>query len=99
MPEFDDQELELKFSVPDEPNVRQLLSYDSLTEIGAGDLDIYLRMWRGAKALIDEWECPHVEPDTDLEEITSEQAVDVIKYVGSQIWLFRQSLKNVPKNS
>ena len=97
--EFKDQELETSFSVPEKPTVRQVLRYDSLVELGGIGEYGYERMWRGVEVFAEDWESPHVKPDDDLDNVESSEAIDVIKWAGLAVWSYRQSLKDLPKNS
>jgi hypothetical protein len=97
--EFENQELKTKFSVPDSPTVRQVLQYDSLVELQSfGSDNTYERLWRGISAMVTEWESEHVQIKDDLDTVTGEDAVNVIKWAGLSVFSYRQSLKDVEKN-
>jgi hypothetical protein len=97
--QFDNQELKTKFSVPDNPTVRQVLQYDSLVELQSfGSDNTYERLWNGIGALVSEWESEYVQIKDNLDSITGQEAIDVIKWAALSVFSFRQSLKEVEKN-
>lgn len=95
--EFVHEELETRFTVPERPTVRQQLLYKG--EIGfAMNAEMYLKTWRGAKLLIQDWECPHLSLDDDINEIDSPSAAKVIQWAGMQVWRYILDLEDIPKN-
>ena len=108
--EFKSEELQVRFTVPDHPTYRQLLAYD-----GARDQQdtFYEKLWEGARAIIEEWECgfdAEIEKDTegkkkrlldvDLDEHPiKDRALTVIKWAGYRCHSWRFSLDELPKNS
>ena len=95
--DFENQELETSFSVPDEPTVRQRLRYDSAVEL-FGEFDLYERLWNGVRALGGDWESPHVQLDQDMNDAASDDAINVIKWAGIVLFSHMQAEKEIPKN-
>jgi len=99
MPTFENEELVCSFSIPDKPTIRQILRYDSVVELNGFAGDTYERLWNGVKHIVSDWKCPHVDPRADLDDVTSLDAMRVIKWSGLIVWTFVDDLKHVPKNS
>lgn len=109
--EFKHETLEARFTVPDHPTVREILKYDSERdrEFGA-DIGFYERVWRAAKTLIQEWECPYFElypvPKNENEEeiidildsTATGKVVDVIRWAGLAVFSYRVQLDELGKN-
>lgn len=87
------------FTVPTRPTVRQQLAYLGGAAVLPG-ADLFIRLWEGAKALIDDWECKDL-PDineVDLDEIEDPAATAVIVWVGMRVSKHMNKLDEVPKN-
>ena len=97
--DFENQELKTSFSVPESPTVRQVLRYDSLVELGGIGEYGFERLWHGVKVMAENWKSPHIQPDDDIEMAATNEAIDVIKWAGLSVFSYRQSLKELPKNS
>lgn len=95
---FDDG-LGVSFTVPERPTVYQMLLYDGA--LGAtGGADVFVRLWRGALAVLTEWECNSIpEPHNfDLSASTDMQAVEVIQFVGLAVGAHMRAARSLPKN-
>lgn len=95
--EFKNEDLKVRFTVPDKPNVRQQLQYWGAVA-SLGEEDLFLALWRGAKTLIQEWHCETMKKlDEDLDKTTELKQTEVIMWVGMRVREFVISLENVPK--
>ena len=89
----------IRFTVPDEPNVFQLVDYDSRRYEMPG-MPSAVILWEMAKALIEEWECEALpDKDADLKEVTDSRAAYVVERVGVDVADYRRGLDKIPKNS
>ena len=96
--EFVNEKPPVRFTIPDEPTVRQQLAWQAAnTSLRGGD-NYLERAWRAAGALIDEWECEIVAPGDDLDEITNPKATQVIIFVVNETLAHMLALDEVPKN-
>lgn len=95
---FDRAVPDAHFSLPAHPTVKQQIDYASITESNRDEVLIYERLWKAAQRLILEWDCS-VLPDrkVDITKITSPQAAEVIKWVGTETWSHIQNLEKIPK--
>ena len=100
MKTFENEELGLRFTVPEHPTVRQQLQWRAST--GSGEIDdIYLRLWRGVRKLIGEWECEAV-PDPaalNIDEVTNPTVTRIVAWACEQTNLHMTGLEDVPGNS
>ncbi len=99
--EYVNENLGVKFTLPDEVTVRQQLAYRGRV-FAAGLLteDIYLRYWSGFLALYDSWECKLL-PDPkglDVDSATDPGIADLIFWVGNRTAQHMLNLEELPKN-
>lgn len=98
--EFTKEKPECKFALPDNPTVRQQLTYFSLS--ATADNEKFLEQsWQGAKAVIlpASWKCKVIpDLDVDLDTLTDPQATEVILWVGMEVRKFMNELERLPKN-
>jgi len=98
MAHFENTELKVSFDLPDNPNVLDILTYDSKRWENYGDRAIVI-LWECIKPLISDWNC-EVLPDKDanlskVKSLAAALAVEWSAFRGSE---WRTSLDNVPKN-
>jgi len=101
MAEFTNDDLGLRFTLPDNPTVGQQLRYRGrVFATGYFTEDVYLRMWLGFLGLYGEWECESVpDPKTvDLETETNPAVADIVQFVGNVTARHMNTLETVPKN-
>lgn len=98
--EIANDELQVRFTVPDHPTRRQVLAYDSVRDLGRG-LPVYERLWDAARAIIEpgSWECDAIQPADDLDQASDTRAIEIIKWVGLTVMGWRKGLDELPKNS
>jgi len=94
---FENQELETSFEIPDVPNVRLRLRYDSAVTMFM-EFDLYERLWNGVRAVAQEWKSAHIELDGDLEKLDKYEQAEVVKWAGLELWSVFRNLKTTPKN-
>lgn len=86
------------FTIPDTLTVRQQLRYSG-TVILYDVHDNLIRLWDGAKMLIEDWEC-EVIPDyeaLDIEKETDPEIARIVAQVGLFAWGHMESLKGIEK--
>jgi hypothetical protein len=97
--EFKRENPAARFTVPDRPTVRQQLEYYSMAS-GTTQASALLRLWEGAQALIQEWECEAMPLyKADLDEVTDPAMTDLIVWASLAVQRHMNSLDNLPKNS
>ena len=99
MAEFNHPEHEARFTLPDEPTIRQRLLYDGVVLRGFGN-EMIVRLWEAARLVIEDWECEGVPLDIDLNTAGDEKVVTVIEWAGLAVFSWREALKaeRLPKN-
>lgn len=101
MAKFENDELGVRFTLPDNPTVGQQLRYRGrVFATGYFTEDVYLRMWLGFLGLYSDWESESV-PDpkaVDLETETDPAVADVVQWVGNVTARHMNTLEAVPKN-
>lgn len=99
MAEFTNDDLGLRFTVPDKVPVRLQLRYRS--QIGLLNRgDTYERYWEGAKELIDKWECDVMEDyNVSLDDETDPKIADIIFWACNAVAGHMDRLGVVEKNS
>jgi hypothetical protein len=97
--EFENKDLNVKFSVPESMSVREYLRYISATTSFSEDFEEYARYWEGAKQLIDEWECELI-PDINksIDEMHTLDQTNIVVWVGIQVKLHVNAIGNAEKN-
>ena len=99
MAEYKNEELGVRFTMPDKPTVRQMLRYRSLTPVPGRNPGLYEEYWYAVSELIDEWECEVVpEKGADLDALDDMRAVDIIAWVIHSGVGHMNRLGDVPKN-
>lgn len=104
MAEYTNEDLGVRFTLPDRPSVGQQLRYKGrVYATGFYSDDVYIRTWMGFLALFQEWECELVpDPKTlDLENETNPAVTDVMMWAGNTTARHMNTLEAeaVPKNS
>ena len=94
--EFDHPEHALKYSTHEAPTYRQILRYDGLVASMRG-AEMYLRLWQAAPELIDEWSAP-IALSVSLDDVADRATLEIIKLVSLEVFSYRQSLDEIPKN-
>ena len=98
MAEYNDDELGVRLTIPDEIPVRQQLRYRSASAF-YHRADAYERFWEGAKELIDEWECEALpDKSVSLDEVTDPAVTDIIFWACNAVSGHLNRLGDVPKN-
>jgi hypothetical protein len=95
--EFTKETPPVRFVVPDKPTARQQLAYYSATA-GSMDDEYLFRLWKGARALITEWDCELFKMDVNLDEVTDPVIVDVVLWAALKVKNHINHLEEVPKN-
>lgn len=95
--EYKNESLESRMVVKDRPTVSEQLTYRAKLSSMSGD-NMYIIAWEAAKGLIEEWECPHVSMEDDLNTIDNPSAADAISWGGMQVFQYFKDLEDVPKN-
>jgi len=87
------------FTVPTRPTVRQQLAYLGGAAILPG-AEMFIRLWEGAVALIDDWKCKTIPDinDFDLDNTDDLAATNIILWVGLRVREHMNKLDEVPKN-
>jgi hypothetical protein len=96
--EYKNEQLGASFTVPDKITVRQQLAYYSEAALAFGD-EFFIRLWKGATALIQDWQCADVPLTTDIETDTNPKAASVMIWAGMRVKEHIDRLETVPKNS
>jgi hypothetical protein len=101
MKEYQNDELGLRFTLPERPTVRQQLNYRAAIALSPLRPDVYDRFWQGAKKLIGDWACEAIpDPEQfDMDTATDPRAADIIFYVCNAVAAHMDSLETVPGNS
>lgn len=88
------------FTVPEKPTVRQQLAYLGAATVTGMDEETFVRLWKGAVALIEDWKCkllPKLD-QVDIDELENPQVAEIIVWVGMKCKKHMNSLDEVPKN-
>lgn len=96
--EYKNDEIPVKFTLPDHPTVRLVLEYDTRWELDP-EGPIYVRLWEAARAVIADWECPHVDLKVSLDDVGSREAIEAIKWASLATFGHFRQLNEIPKNS
>lgn len=96
--EYKDEKRNISFMVPDKVTVRQQLAYYSGAALASGE-DLFERLWFGARAVIQNWQCQTV-PDigVDLDDLTDPAATDCLIWAAMRVREHMEKLEAVPKN-
>ena len=89
----------VRFTIPEKPTVRQQLAYLGEASV-LPSAEMFLRLWEGAVALIEDWECKLL-PDLqkiDIDELNDPQVTEIILWVGMECRKRMSELDNIPKN-
>lgn len=112
MSEYVNEDLGVRFTMPDAPTVGQQLKYRGRV-FAAGQFtdDVYSRYWQGLLAVVDEWtgtekngkgyEACKLIPDPqklDFEKETSIRVADVVQWAGNTAARHMLSLEEVDPN-
>lgn len=111
--EFHNEELGVKFTVPDRPTVFQQMAYQGSYLLMRFE-NIYWRNWVSALLLVGDWECEtipepsmvfkeRIAPDEAeggiyLDEETSPTLAAIMMYVGNSVMIHVANLEDIPKN-
>lgn len=97
--DFERENPNVKFSVPDRVTVRQQLAYYSEAAASKG-ADLFERYWLSARPLITYWQC-EIMPDvkTDLDTVTNPKVAEVVIWAGITVKNYLDTLEELPKNS
>lgn len=88
----------IEFHIPDRPTVRQQLAYISATT--GTDPEYHLeRLWNGAKALIENWQCELFKFDVDLDTVDNPKITELMLWAAIQVRGYINKLEETPKNS
>ena len=101
MPEFTNERLGARFSLPDAPTVIQIVTYDS-RRIELLNQPAFLVLWDCARTVIEKWECeafPDFNADLSDVEGDADLIAGVIEWAGTEVSAWRRSLRAVSKNS
>lgn len=103
MAEISNDELGVKFSVPDNPTVFQILVFDSKLQESIRQ-PTFLKLWETAKTVISDWDC-EIFPDykipldqIDGEEKDMNKIARIVEFVGGHTIAWRNGLDLVSKN-
>ena len=98
MAHFENTELKVSFDLPDNPNVLDILTYDSKRMENYNDRAIVI-LWECIKPLISNWECEALpDKDSNLTQVQGLDAAQAIEWASFRGSEWRLSLDNVPKN-
>ena len=97
--EFKRVDPDCRFIIPDKLTVRQQLAFFSGSLV-VGSADYQERLWMGAQALIQEWECPALpDRNIDLDKTTDPQVTQVMLWAGNQVRAYlNNAVFAIPKN-
>jgi len=100
---YKNEELSCSFDLPDVVTVRRKLAYDDEAHRLANG-STFERLWLGARVLIENWDCPHLALDTDLDTLDARSeagklAERVLRWVGLVAFDHVNELDDLPKNS
>ena len=99
MAEYESTKLGVKFSVPDELNIRQQVSFRSELFLSK-DMERFERFWIGAQHLIEEWECELIpdRAELNLATETNPAIADIVNWTGTTMAGHLAMIGAVPKN-
>lgn len=98
MAEYKNEELGVRFTMPDKPTVRQMLRYRSVLPAREGRATLYEDLWYAIGEMAGGWECEVVKPGDDLDKIDDARAADVIAWVIATGANHMNRVGTVPKN-
>lgn len=98
--EFKNEEVGIRFTIPERPTVKQQLIYTGACT-SLMEEEWFIKRWNGAKSLIVDWECDALSDykSIDLEKETNPKIAEIISWVSLQTMIFMSQLEDVPKNS
>lgn len=88
--------VKVRFTVSDKITVRQQMAY--LSDATSTNRPHIERLWLGATALIQEWECELFRKDVDLDEVTDPRITEIMVWVALQVRNHINGLDEIPKN-
>lgn len=96
--EFKNEDVKLRFTVPERPTVRQQLRYMGAA-VSLGGEDLFLAFWRGALTMIEDWECELVTDPRklDLDTVQDLRITELVTWVGLRVREYVTSLDELPK--
>lgn len=98
--ELANEELGVRFTVPERPTVRQQLAYKAAVAFSPRRPDVYERYFAGVATLADEWECEAIPtPETlDMDEEDDPRVADIVFWACNALAAHMDSLEALPKN-
>ena len=96
MAKFKDKELKVSFELPDVITCRDQLRFSS-ANIGMRDDEIFIRMWEGAKTLIEKWKCPYFDYKDSYDNVSDPRITRAIIWAGGQDARHMNSLEKTEK--
>lgn len=96
MAKFKNKELKVSFELPDVINCRDQLRFFG-ANIGMRDDESFIRMWEGAKSLIEKWDCSYFNYEDSLDEAVDPRITRVIIWVGGAVARHMNSLEKTEK--
>ena len=104
MAEYENEELGVRFTLPDALNPFQQLAFRGKTAVGGGG--VFVRFWDGAIELIQEWECEAIPEYKDLDlhadiddPVEAARIADIVQFVANSTAAHITALEAVPKNA
>ena len=96
MAKFKNKELKVSFELPDVINCRDQLRFFDAT-IGTRENELFIRMWEGAKALIEKWDCSYFDYKDSLDEETDPRITRLVIWIGSEVSRHMNDLEKTEK--
>lgn len=97
MADFENQELGVRFTVPDRITVRQQLLYMGTLATREGD-DILVRQWAAARTLIQDWHSEMFpDPAADLDSVEDRRIAKTLIWAGRTVLDHVIGLDAIPK--
>ena len=101
MPRFENAELEVAFSLPDNPTVRQQMRWKAQVAFAEDAAEVYEVMWERCFNLVEDWESDLIpEPgEVDLDTETDTRVAEAVMWVAGQIWAHMNGLDEIEKKA
>lgn len=99
MAKYENAELGVSFTLPDELTIRQQLEWRGrlIEEEGTS----FIRHWEAIRPMIQDWECEEI-PDLeklDIDKATGKKAADIVFWASNEAAGHMLELDEVPKNT
>lgn len=92
-----EEPVKVRFVIPDKITVRLQMAYYS-EATGVIRQNHFERLWYGARAIMQEWECELFDKNINLDEVDDPRITEIIVWASAQVKVYINNLEAIPKN-